>query len=131
MCSPTTVSTIVSFKSSDFQVLSDSPFFFFSSWYKGAFSFSFRLSYHSPGTPQILPFVFCGNTVMFKFKDILFLCLSSVAVLGLCMKRLTLTLGLAACKSVPQLLQLVVSKAHAHMHIFHPACTEDTFLPFY
>lgn len=78
MCSPTIVSTIVSFKSSDFQVLSDSPFFFFSSWYKGAFSFSFRLSYNSPGTPQILPFVFCGNTVMFKFKDILFLCLSSV-----------------------------------------------------
>lgn len=28
MCSPTIVSTIVSFKSSDFQVLSDSPFFF-------------------------------------------------------------------------------------------------------
>lgn len=106
-------------------------FFFLSSWYKGAFSFSFRLSYHSPGTPQILPFVFCGNTVMFKFKDILFLCLSSVAVLSLGMKRHTLTLGLAACKSAPQLLQLVVSKAHAHMRILHPACTENTFLPFY
>lgn len=58
---------------------------------------------------------------MFKFKDILFLCLSSVAVLSLGMKRHTLTLGLAACKSAPQLLQLVVSKAHAHMRILHPA----------
>lgn len=68
---------------------------------------------------------------MFKFKDMLFLCLSSVAVLGLHKKTYFEALGLAVCKSAPQLLQLVVSQAHAHMHIFHPACTENTFLPFY